>query len=551
MRDNTLFAEAYRIEGIVECSVSSVLCQGKNNETGEPVLVRHWLTTHEIPEEARKALQTEVEAWQAFQHLHLLPILEVSTNEQGIYLVSAYSSEGTLAARFAQHFLTFLPQAEALRIITQVGQALQTLHQHGLFHGNLTPQAVFFNAAGQVCLGECRLQSILACLPNYQPALEESIPLCWYMAPEQFAGVHDALTDQYALGCLAYHLLTGRVPFTGAARATLLQKHAQEQPGALRELNPALPASVEEVVLKALAKRPEERHSSIQAFLDALLQPLNMLVAGQDMAEDPWLVDGIDITAQTTLVPEFFQPPLSPAPLVSGETQREGRPLFKRALVGRIPHVDRLLPRPAPGGIRRSTKNWCDATALLMRSVASARKRPNLFVRRRELVVLGPAVLLVLVLAGLVSHWLLVSHPSGRTLADKITPHATQLSPGVTPTNTTLPGQASPSPALSPKPSAAATPALFKVVPLLDCVTQAGNTFHAAFGYRNPNPAAVTIPLGTKNVISPSSLDGSQPISFAPGSHHQVFHVAFFKRGTATWSLNGQTVTASSSSPPC
>ncbi|HEU5377523.1 MAG TPA: serine/threonine-protein kinase, partial [Ktedonobacteraceae bacterium] len=437
MLDTTLFAETYHIEGIVECSALSMLCQGRNNKTGEPVLVRRWLTTYEIPEKARQSIQAEVKTWQACQSLHLLPLLEVSASEQGIYLVSAFASGGTLTARLAQHFLTVLPLALALRIITQIGQALETLHRHGLSHGHLSPQAVFFNPAEQVCLGEYRLPSVLACLPNYQPALEESIPLCWYMAPEQFAGVYDALTDQYALGCLAYHMLAGRVPFTGTARATLLQKHTQEQPGTLRELNPAVPASVEEAVLKALAKRPEERHSSIQAFLDTLLLSLNT-PGSLEMDSDPCRVDGIDITEQTMLVPEAFHPSLSSAPGTPGDDQQEKHPSYTLALADEKFQVGQFLPQPAPGGAGPST-HWRDATTLRMQSVTGGKKRPNLFARRRELIVLGSAALLVLVLAGLVGHWLLFSHPSSQRLAGKPTPYPTQLSPGKTPTSATVP----------------------------------------------------------------------------------------------------------------
>lgn len=132
-------------------------------------------------------------------------------------------------------------ERQQLSIIVQVGQALAALHQHGLCHGNLMPQAVFFSEPDLVFLGEFRLPAVLACLPSYQPALEEGMPLCWYLAPEQFSGRFHAATDQYALGCLAYHLLTGRLPFSGSARATLLQRHLQEQPCALREHNPDLP----------------------------------------------------------------------------------------------------------------------------------------------------------------------------------------------------------------------------------------------------------------------------------------------------------------------
>ena len=371
MVSRTLFEEAYRREGIMDCSASSVLCHGRNNKTGAPVLVRHWLSARDLPEDAIQALHSEVAAWQACQHTHLLPFLDGFANEQGLYLVSASPSGGTLATRLAQHFLTVLPFDEALRIILQTGQALQALHQHGLSHGNLTPQAVFFDAAGQVCLGEGRLRSVLHCLPSNRPGLEESIPLCWYMAPEQFAGGWNALTDQYALGCLAYHVLTGRVPFTGSARATLRQKHEREQPAALRERHPSLPLSVESAVLKALAKQPEERHHSVQAFLDALQPPSKAHAGDLDRTAGPWMVGGVEITAQTTLIPEEFLSSSSPASPTSTESWKTAQTWWQRALAAGNQSWRQIAPRLALAVTRHSTSDRVSLTLPLRSPLAS------------------------------------------------------------------------------------------------------------------------------------------------------------------------------------
>ncbi len=94
------------------------------------------------------------------------------------------------------------------------------------------------------------------------------------MAPEQFDGVLDEKSDQYALGCLAYALLTGRVPFPGYTRTTLVRKHRSESPKPLSVYNPHVSANIENAILVALAKQPELRHVNMQSFLQALEEPL-------------------------------------------------------------------------------------------------------------------------------------------------------------------------------------------------------------------------------------------------------------------------------------
>src|SRR5258708_8870013 len=102
------------------------------------------------------------------------------------------------------------------------------------------------------------------------------------MAPERFHGGASAESDQYALGCLAYLLFTGQVPFAGSARATLLQKHQRDQPKPLVEFNPAIPLHVEAALFKALAKQPSERYSNVREFLEALEEPHRTAIAEQD-----------------------------------------------------------------------------------------------------------------------------------------------------------------------------------------------------------------------------------------------------------------------------
>src|SRR5260370_9779864 len=130
------------------------------------------------------------------------------------------------------------------------------------------------------------------------------------MAPERVHGGASAESDQYALGCLAYLLFTGQVPFAGSARATLLQKHQRDQPKPLTELNPAIPAHIETALFKALAKQPAARYRSVQAFFEALEDPHRAAIANQDT-----LVPLFDaLSNDQEVLQQFFPDPVFEVP---------------------------------------------------------------------------------------------------------------------------------------------------------------------------------------------------------------------------------------------
>lgn len=516
MSSELTYASAYQKEELIEQSMYSTLFVGKKGDARQAVLVRHWPTAHAVTPEEQTRIQTEVAALRAVRHPHLLPVLEVSATSQGIFLLSVQTPGGVLSTHLARHFARPLPQAEALLLISQVGQALAALHQQGIIHSNLSPHAIFFDTPEHAYLGECRLAGILACIPDYQPALDEGTPRCWYMAPEEFSGVSDASTDQYALGCLAYQLFTGRVPFAGSARATLRQKHLQDQPRPLSDLNPALPAPLADAVLKALAKQPAERYATVQAFLDVLGQPRREALAKQQTGKQP--VPGVTWTGSLSAVAPGEQRAQDAA-----ATTRVGR----RTVLVPLPH------RPSPGGQ--------PSTPLLPR-------------RRRRWVLLC-AALLVMLLIVLTSRWLFFPGSHTRTRTGLATTTASLLTAGLTPSTGQTPTAQEQSPtsvaASTPSPTATPLPAARAVVPVLDCVTPMGSSLVAEFGYQNPNAFAVTIAPGARNALTPASANGLQPTVFAPGSHQHMFQVSFFKRGSVTWVLDGMTVVARSNSPQC
>jgi Protein kinase domain/PEGA domain len=172
-----------------------------------------------------------------------------------------------------------LPWERARPLFQQVANALTTVHQHGIIHGDIKPANLFvvndelrhdfmkvldFGVAKAIGLGTPRN-------PN------ERVPIVGtpqYISPEQFlpGAQVDARADQYSLGCVMYRTLTGVVPFSAETPLAILAKHAQEQPVSLRLRRPDMdiPPSVEGIVLRAMEKDPARRWADMSEMGDAI-----------------------------------------------------------------------------------------------------------------------------------------------------------------------------------------------------------------------------------------------------------------------------------------
>ena len=204
--------------------------------------------------------------------LHDFGIIE----EESPYLVSEYAAGGSLRDYLTQQVSPQpLPLQDARRILAQVGQALMYVHSQGIIHRDLKPENILFDSDGKTLLADFGIARVKRTMNMHRQSSAASLvglgtPA--YMAPEQFQSKGEPLpqNDQYALGCIAYELLTGQLPFQSDNLAAYGFQHLYERPQPLRSHNPTLPLRVEQAVLTALAKDPAERHPNVEAFLAAL-----------------------------------------------------------------------------------------------------------------------------------------------------------------------------------------------------------------------------------------------------------------------------------------
>jgi serine/threonine protein kinase len=164
-----------------------------------------------------------------------------------------------------------LELSEALSIVLEVGEALVYAHANNVLHSNIKPENILFDADGQAVLTDF---SLVNRKDAVRDQVTEEYAFC-YLAPEQFTGICDARSDQYALGCLAYELITGQVPFAAQSLASMMVYHSTTLPTQLSERVTNLPPSLEVAVLKTLAKDPTERFSDLSLFLGVIRSVLS------------------------------------------------------------------------------------------------------------------------------------------------------------------------------------------------------------------------------------------------------------------------------------
>jgi serine/threonine-protein kinase len=182
-----------------------------------------------------------------------------------LYLSMEYFAGRTLAEVISQR--GSVPLGEVKDILQQVGAGLDAAHGAGVIHRDLKPSNILVGERGAVKIIDFGLA--VTTVAEGLTATGAILGTPHYMAPEQVRGkAVDARADIYALGALAYHLVTGKPPFAGDNPIAIGFAHLSEQPTAPRVIRKDVPAGLDAAILQALAKEPNERPASARAFLD-------------------------------------------------------------------------------------------------------------------------------------------------------------------------------------------------------------------------------------------------------------------------------------------
>ncbi len=197
-------------------------------------------------------------------HPHIVRVLDYDVEDGVPFLVMDYAPYGTL--RHLHPHGTRLPLRTVVSYVKHLADALQYAHQRFVVHCDLKPENILVGRNGRILLSDFGIAKIAGA--HEQDKIVGTLP---YMAPEQIDGTPCTESDQYAVAIIVYEFLSGKCPFQGSREAIIYQ-HRKVTPASLREQLPALPIAVEQVIMKALSKRPADRYPSVSAFAAALEQ---------------------------------------------------------------------------------------------------------------------------------------------------------------------------------------------------------------------------------------------------------------------------------------
>ena len=279
-------------------------------------------------EAIRKRFVGEALAAAAVDHPHIIPVYAAGEADGYQYIAMRFVAGDDLQAVIRRE--GDVPPRRATAYISPVASALDAAHEAGLVHRDVKPANILVDARPgepeHVYLSDFGLARRMRSISGLtMPGTLLGTPD--YMAPEQASGRQpvDGRADQYALACVAYHLLSGAVPFTGEAPILVLWAQMSAKPPRLTEARPDLPDAVGAVLTKAMDKQPERRYESCGAFADALREALGLepydprRPAGQESIVSPGSEYPVEARTITLAEPLEPRPPTPlPAPDATG-----------------------------------------------------------------------------------------------------------------------------------------------------------------------------------------------------------------------------------------
>ena len=220
-----------------------------------------------LTDEEMEGFLNEARTIAGLTHPNILRVLEFGVEDTVPFLVLEFASNGTLRKRHPRG--SILPLVDVVPYVRQVAAALQYVHNRKLIHRDIKPENLLLGSNNEVLLSDFGTAMVLQTLHD-QGTLEMAGTVS-YMAPEQIRGKPRPASDQYALGVVVYEWLCGMCPFQGSF-VELYSQQMLASPPSLRSKVPTISPEVEQVVMTALAKEPEQRFASVSAFANALEQ---------------------------------------------------------------------------------------------------------------------------------------------------------------------------------------------------------------------------------------------------------------------------------------
>ena len=219
----------------------------------------------------------EIKTTANLQHPHILPLHDSGETDGFLFYVMPYVEGESLRERLTRE--KQLPVEEAVRIATEVADALDYAHRHGVIHRDIKPENVLLHD-GRALVADFGIALAVSTAGGGTRMTETGMSLGTphYMSPEQAMGEREitAKSDVYALACVLYEMLVGEPPFTGPTAQAIVARVMTEDPRSLTLQRRSVPPHLEAAVNKALEKVPADRFNPVAQFVEAIAPRLSV-----------------------------------------------------------------------------------------------------------------------------------------------------------------------------------------------------------------------------------------------------------------------------------
>lgn len=209
----------------------------------------------------------EAQAASSLSHPNIVSIYDVGEEDQVLYMVMEYVNGMTLKEYIRTN--RPIPVSEAVEIMKQIASAIAHAHEHDIVHRDIKPQNILIDQDGMAKVTDFGIAMALSATSLTET--NSILGSVHYLSPEQArGGMATKKSDIYSIGIVFFEMLTGRIPFSGQSPIAIALKHLQTDTPSVKNINPEVPQSVENIVLKATTKDPFHRYGNVYEMEEAL-----------------------------------------------------------------------------------------------------------------------------------------------------------------------------------------------------------------------------------------------------------------------------------------
>jgi len=282
LRIGSILDDRFKITDLIQKGGMGLVYEAIDQSTGEVVAIKVPLMRFESDPAFFFRFEREEEVGSSLRHPSILRIIPVPKKSRPYIVMERL--DGKLLSDLL-HKGRPLPIPEAIQITSRIADALEYMHEKKVSHRDLKPANIMMCQDGSIRIMDLGLAKSDDRRQITVPRLSGSMGTPDFMAPEQVKGSSaGGLTDLYSLGAILYVMVTGQMPFPGSDPFTVMHSRVVGDPVAPRSLNPAISPALEEIILHAMARRPEARYASILEMKRDLEAPNTVTPTGRDKA---------------------------------------------------------------------------------------------------------------------------------------------------------------------------------------------------------------------------------------------------------------------------